>query len=350
MTSQSVSFGTMLFVSIAVMSSHALGGTAAISTGPNSSVDGYLQIAPDDYGAWADVTFGGSGDLFNPLGFGLAPTAFTSGFFLFLPGQQQRELLTDNNNWQQVFGPDATLSRAVTSLLVASDTNGDGVDDRLVSGFEVTGIGVNLQFDLTQKVQSVGGGVSFLRQDYTVTNNLSTAISFDMVRAFDGDLVWDGDFSNDEVGTTMHGAGLGAYVFQQEAAAPGVTAVTLSGLLGGDYYGGKNGVTPGGGPPSYGFGTDTQVWDAYGLPTSWLSHVAGVGYNTNGLSGTNPPGSINPPDAGMGLNFSLDLAALGSTTITVFHTYGQNAPVPAPGALALLGLAGLSGSLRRRCR
>ncbi|MEE9293855.1 MAG: PEP-CTERM sorting domain-containing protein [Phycisphaerae bacterium] len=104
----------------------------------------------------------------------------------------------------------------------------------------------------------------------------------------------------------------------------------------------------------FGFGTDLQVWNAFGIPKSWENFIAGVGQGINGVSGTAPPGGTPPEDGFTGLDFLFELGGGGglgpgdSTTFTVFHTYGQNFPVPAPGALALLGLAGLIGVRRRR--
>jgi hypothetical protein len=42
---------------------------------------------------------------------------------------------------------------------------------------------------------------------------------------------------------------------------------------------------PGGVEPAYAYGTDTQVWDAFGVPTNWRNNVANVGYDTDGQSG-----------------------------------------------------------------
>ena len=77
---------------------------------------------------------------------------------------------------------------------------------------------------------------------------------------------------------------------------PGTTAVTLSSLSAGDYYGGKRGVDPdgAGGSPPYDFGTDVDVWNALGVPIGWRRHIAGVGYDMNGTSGAVPPGAIPP--------------------------------------------------------
>ena len=334
--------GVMLLLPVAASAGY-------IATGANSNVDGYLDMGPDEYGSWCSATFGGLGDHFNPAGaHTLQEAAFTSGFFLFAGGNQ-RELLSGITDWQNVFAPDATLSRSVIMPNAFSDSSGNGVIDTATSAFRVFGGATDLAFDLTQRVDTFAAGVAFLRQDYAVTNNAATPISFWMVRAFDGDLLWDGGYDNDEVGTSMHGAGLGPYIFEQEASAPSVTAVTVSSLAGGDYYGGKHGITPPNGPPMYAYGTDTQVWDAYGVPASWANHVAGVGYNTNGVSGTQPPGSTSPYDGFVGLGFQIDDLAVGETRmITVFHTYGQNTPVPEPTSLVLLALGALG--LRRRRR
>ena len=192
-------------------------GTITIATGSDSSADGYLEVSPDDYGAWSSAGFGGGGDGFNPSGArGLQEVSFTDGFFLFNPAFGQRELLTDNQTWQDVFPADASLSRSVTSPLAASDSSGNGVDDTLTSSFSVGG-GLNLSVEVTQTVTSDTPGVSFLQQDYVVTNNSSGTVNLTFVRVLDADLVWGaGDFADDEVGTTMHGAGVGPYVFQQE--------------------------------------------------------------------------------------------------------------------------------------
>lgn len=321
---------------------------AQIATGPDPGIDGYLSIGPDEYGSWSSAGWGGGGDGFNPLGaHTLQEAAFTSGFFLFSAGTQ-RELLTENANWYG-FLDDASLSRSITVPNAFSDSSGDGVNDTVTSAFRVFGGTTDLAFDLTQRVSPFAAGVSFVQQDYTVTNTANEPISFSMVRAFDGDLLWDGGggWEDDEVGTSMHSAGLGPYVFEQEATDPSVTAITVSSLVGGNYYGGKHGITPPNGPPAYAYGTDTQVWDAFGIPASWVNHIAGVGYNTNGVSGPQPPGSTPPYDGFIGMDIPLEELAPGeSRTITVFHTYGQNIPVPEPTSLALLALGALC--LRRK--
>jgi uncharacterized protein (TIGR03382 family) len=273
--------------------------------------------------------------------------AFTSGFFIFTP--DGRDLLTDNASWRGVIGGgDGSLNRTITAGNLYSDTTGNGVNDTATSAFDVTGAGVNLSFGLKQHVNTAGGAVSFLKQDYSITNNGPEPIAFSLVRSFDGDLLWSGDFADDEVGTGANGGGVGPYVFEEEAG-DGSTAVTLSSLSGMDYYGGKHGIDPGGAGLPFDFGTDTEVWDNLGVPGNWRNFIAGVGYNTDGVSGAFPPGSTSPEDGFIGMDFAFELAEGQSVDFTVWHTYGSNMPVPTPGAMALLALGG-AGLLHRRRR
>jgi len=41
--------------------------------------------------------------------------------------------------------------------------------------------------------------VAVLTQEYTITNNGASPIDFEFLRAFDGGLLWSGDFTNDNV-------------------------------------------------------------------------------------------------------------------------------------------------------
>lgn len=333
---------------------------AQLRTGASSLANGYLEIRPDEYGAWAaDFTTGAigpNGDSFRPNGSTLQVTGFTSGFFLFAPGGQ-RELLTDNTQWQAStngaggppFSADTSLSRSVISPNVASDSSGDGINDTANSAFRVFAPagGTDLGFQLRQQVTNVSPSVSFMQQDYTVTNNSTAAITIKMVRAFDGDLLWDGNFESDSVGTSSNGSPLGPYAFIQEPAQPG-QSVTLSASNSTLYFGGKHGVAPPGGPPNFDFGTDTEVWDANGTPTSWVNLIAGIGYNINGQSGPSPPGSTVPRDGFIGIELiPLTLQAQQSINFTILHTYGQTTPVPEPATLGIFALVGLA-ALRRR--
>ncbi len=299
-----------------------------IATGTDSSADGYLELSPDEYGSYGafGVVNGITEDLFRPAGLSLQQTTFTSGLYLFNPAAGQQELLSDIQEWQDILLAGGGLDRSVTSANVASDTNGDTVNDTLVSSFRIFGGATDLSFDLTQLASSLGGGVAQLRQDYTITNDGAGPISFVLVRNYDGDLLWDSDFSNDEVGTTMHGAGLGSYVYMQEANIPGDTGVTLSCTSATKYYGGKNGVEPPLGFPAFGFGTDVQIWENGGIPTSWVNYIAGVDYDVNGDSGEFPPGVGDPADGFTGMEWEVSLDPGESTTLTLNTTYGQSTP------------------------
>ena len=334
-------------------------GFTAIATGPDQNVDGFLSIPADDYGQWASVGFSGGGDIYNPVGAaGPLEATFSSALFLFVPSRQQRTVLTENPDYLAI-GSDGSLLLSLDAPSVASDTNMDGVDDTLVSSFSAAGsASTALSFDLTQTVETCDGAV--LTQTYVMTNTDSASVDYVLARNYDADLVWNGDFSNDQVGTDFNMNGGDRYVFQEEAADP-ATSITVSSDSASSYYGGKQGIQPSGGPPPYDFGTDTEVFEAFGVPTSWQNHVANVGYDTDGVSGTMPG-----MDGFIGLGWSGTLGSGESTTITILTTFGQNfpgtcAPPPPPfdidiptlgqfGMIALVVLLAAFGltTLRRR--
>ena len=334
----------------------------SLRTGSNTAADGYLEIQPDEFGSWASAfsgnPFGPNADRFKPAGAILAVPTFTSGFFLFGPNNQ-RELLSNNTDWQATTNPgppaqppfsaDTSMNRAVLSANVASDSNLDGINDTAQSSFRVFSAtpGTDLSFNLTQRVQSAGPGVSFMTQNYTVTNNGSTSVSIGLVRAHDADLLYDNNFETDSVGAGGNGGPGRPYVFVQEPNQPG-QAVTMSMSGTGSYYGGKHGVVPPNGPPNFDFGTDTEVWDNNGVPASWRNLIAGVGYNTDGQSGPSPTGSTTPRDGFMGMDLALTLAPGQSQSFDVLFTYGQTSPVPEPATA--LGAAALAGLMLRRRR
>ena len=331
------------FLLIAALAMPAYGQFVDIDNGLGQGTNGHLRVGVDAYGSWASAGFGGTGDTYNPTGGGgqFAPkeAAFTSGFFIFTGNG--RELLSESGDWQGTFGPDATLDRQVTAPVAAAG-------DTATSSFRVFGSSVDLGFDVRQVVSALPNDAASITQTYVITNNATVPTDFSMVRAFDGDLLWDsggGDFADDEVGTESVGSGA-VSVFMQEENAPGVTRVTMSGSNANDYYGGKNGIDPNGGGVPFGFGTDVQVWDNFGIPFNWRDFIAGVGQNMNGTSGTNPPGSDpTTPDGFIGMDFNFALAAGETTTLVVTHTYGV--PEPTSGLMLMAGLMGL-GVLRRR--
>lgn len=296
-----------------------------IANGTDPAVDGFLSIAADGYGSWASGTFGGGvgggapGDQYNPVGpAGASEAAFTSGLMIFADlnndgTNDSRELLSDVADWQGVYTPDGTLSRGLTVANVASDTNSDGVNDTLTSEFVVAGTDFDLDFELTQ---SISGDV--MTQTYTVTNTGTTAAIFSIVSTFDGDLLWDaaGNFANDELGTDSNAAMSGASVFQQEAGNP-ATRVTVSSPEANVYYGGRQGQTPPGGLPNWGYGTDVQLYDARGVPATWANTLPVLGTNVDGVTGA----ASNDTFCGVSIDFNL--AAGASSTFTIVHDYGN---------------------------
>ncbi len=306
------------------------GPPVCIATGDDSAAPAHLEVCPDPYGAWTAPGYDGAGDRFNPVPgtLPLADDAFTAGTYLFRQPAGQRELLATSLSWQNVVGADASLQREITSESIAFDDDGDTVADRLASSFHVTGTGVDLSFDLDQAVDEAivdDLAVGVLTQTYTITNNGASPVDFTLVRVYDGDLLWTdggpGDFSNDAVGTA---SGLDLSVFLREAGTP-VTAVTMSSASATAYVGAKNGIDPDGvkGPgPAMGFGTGTELWDAYGMPGSWRNFIAGVDYDIDGESGPSPPDCTDPCDAHIVLEIPVSLAPLGSTVVVIRHTYG----------------------------
>ncbi|MHC4220354.1 MAG: hypothetical protein ACYSU7_18080 [Planctomycetota bacterium] len=299
-----------------------------MATGGGYTIDGYLVVGPDAYGAWTDPSFGGTpfgSDRYNPISAGdeLEIVSFSNGFFLFIRDTNQRELLASSVDWQNLVGPDDSLDREVTESLVPTDTNDDCAADHMTSQFEVTGVGVDLTFDLEQWVASPGAAIATLNQVYTVTNNLATPIAFVLLRHFDGNLVWQsGTFSDDWVGTTTNSPVIGRSVFFQEPNIA-ATTITLSSPQLTAYVGAKRGVNPDPSDPdcpAYGDGTDLQAWDAYGLPDCWRNHVANVGYGINGVSGSEPG-----DDARIAMEIAVSLPAGpgSSAAVEITFFYGQ---------------------------
>ena len=310
-----------------------------IATGPDELVDGFLAVAPDPYGSWSSDIFGGAGpgdpdwgDVFNPIDAGAGPreVSFSNGFFLFNALNAQRELLSNILDWQNTLSPDPSLERQIIGDgSLAFDDNLDGVFDRLESSFIVTGPGMDLTFDLTQQVESLGAGVATLTQTYAITNNSPAPVDFVLLRAVDHDMTWDAmsDIGDDSVGTDTNGLLLDRFVFLREVGLPG-TAVSISSPQGNLYYGAKSGIDPdGAGPgPAMSAGTTSLQWDSFGVPIGWENYIAGVGADIDGASGAAPAGCAANCDGSIGLEISVSLAGKASTVITITHTYGAAQP------------------------
>jgi hypothetical protein len=307
------------------------GGPVNMATGDDNTVDGYLRVKSDPYGSYADPGFGGTpggSDEFNPIGLDPSQPTYSAAYYVFLRDTNQRELLSNNPDWQDQydFSADDSLDREITQINVETDTNSDGVTDQLNSAFHVTGAGVDLSFALQQNVDSPEPGVATMTQQLEITNNLGQPITFELLRVLDGDLLWVGDASDDSVGTGTNGnPGADRYGFIQEAGMP-ETALTMSSPSAVSYAGGKLTVNPDPGDPDcpeYGYGSDTDQWDAYGLPDCWRNNIANVGYDTDGTSGSTPG-----TDAHVDLRAVISLPAgpAASQMVTWTHTYGLPYP------------------------
>jgi hypothetical protein len=328
-------------------------GTHEISNG--AAGDGSLRIRTDAFGSFQNILGQpGNGDIFDPpsAGAGAGQPTFSSGLFLFVAGTH-RELLSDSCAWQnsdltqqppgdpsRYFEADSSLTRLVTDCCLLSDTNGDGTNDTIGSAFSVTGVDVDLAFQLTQFVSEPNADdAAYLRQDYEITNNGAAPLPLTLVRSYDGDLPWAGSppHSDDWVGAAQ--AGEPWYVFERDPSSNRL-AVTLSSPTPPDaYFGGKTGIDPDGpgGSPPFGFGTSNALWDAFGVPDSWRNFVAGVGYSTPGESGSQPAGSSDPYDAFCGLQFDWTLQPGKSRTLTLIHSYGSTHPLFPTGGPPCLG-------------
>jgi|GEM_PF-6271485 len=310
-------------------------GPTVLATGPDPSADGYLRVTVDPFGSWGDFAGAGLSDHFNPSGPDTGqPIAFSSGFFIFVPARGQRELLSSLPDWLAIVDDDVATRIDGENNGIAADLNGDGVADATASSFSMTGGGTDLTIDLSQAVRSLGGGSAEITQVYAITNHEASTIEIELVRNFDGDLMFDDDFGNDEVGTTSSGDGSVSSAYIQEPGRP-ETRVVISGDATA-YYGGKSGIRPGNADPAYGFGTDLQIYDTLGLPTNWVDHIAGVGYRTEGNSGSDPAGCDENCDAFIGLKFKLKIESGATERITLSHTYGAVRPPKDP-CLTIVG-------------
>lgn len=88
-----------------------------------------------------------------------------------------------------------------------------------------------------------------------------------------------------------------------------------------------------------------KVLDSSGATVASLSFLNGVFTSTGGSFGTSSLGSASLNLAAGNYTFWSEFANGGTATSTVNFTFGA---IPAPGALALLGAAGLVGTRRRR--
>ena len=239
-------------------------------------------------------------------------------------------MLSNVIDWQGVFAPDDSVFRSIVGdgSLQFDEDPVDGIADRFESEFNLTGTDLDLNFELTQKIELIPGVATVLTHTLVITNSDPLSVDFTLVRSMDADLAWSGGFFDDSVGTDANGTAC-VYVFQGEMGLPS-TYITISSDQADVYFGVKTGVDPDGVGTCPPMDTGTALWDAYGVPCGWENYIAGVGANINGESGPAPPGCDVGCDASIGLSIPVTgLAPGASTTVIVHTTYGAASPLGA---------------------
>jgi hypothetical protein len=315
----------------------------------SATTNGHLEVSPDEYGSWSSDTFADAGllpanDEFKANGVAtIREVGFTNGWGLYVPSRNQREILTRNQTWKDVGVDDPSLNSIIVNPCLGVNTNGDGLFDESTSTVRVFGgqgpNNTDLTIDIHNDVDTntaAHPNVGFMTQTLNITNNSPNPVNFTLVRQVDNDLVFDAgqNFANDQVGTTTNGMPPPLFVRQSETTNAIFTSTVISSPFAADYYGAKNGCTPVPGPPAFGFGTDLQQWNAFGMPATWADVCANVPAGTggqpgvNGVSGATPACSITRQDASIGLNIPVSLGAgpAASTSVCIVFTYGQATP------------------------
>ncbi|MFQ5805572.1 MAG: hypothetical protein ACE5I3_03870 [Phycisphaerae bacterium] len=301
--------------------------------------DGELEVNPDNYGAVTVWDWVRNYDWYDPTGADpRANCSFAASTFVYNPATQDRVALGHHNrNLDQTYnmGAGGTLSYDIVWPLCSTDSNGDGLNDTATSTFHVFGGNgnYNLIFDLVQTVsQPAAGDVSTWTKVYTITNISDEPATFLIERHNDLDLMFD-NLWEDCAGAASVGGVRNVYMREADVVPNHENlVVALSGTPGYVYCAGRSGFDPDGpgGDDAMGFGTDFQVWNNFGIPTSWQNYTAGIGYNVDGiLPEQRPPGSADPYDGFMLLQWDVALAPGESTEIEVVTTYGSEVPVAA---------------------
>lgn len=315
-------------------------GPEFVSLSNNLAGDGRLVVNPDTFGGVTVWGWPDNFDFYDPAGAPpLGSPSFASSLFLYagtvaagdriVLGAAGRNLATT------YFG---SYVATITGALVASDADGDTVNDTADSAFTVTGgtnVVMNLGVALKQRVfkPAAGSSVARFRQRWTITNNAAAAASFRVQRHLDADMLYI-DATAEDVSGSIDAPGcnpINPYQRDETAGVPTPGTTAIIGLVtttpGGSYYAGKAGFDPDGaaGPdPAFAFGTDFQIWNNYGLPPSWKNHTAGIGNSplAGELPGTQPVGSLTPFDSFIGYEWDVNLAPGASITIETTQVYG----------------------------
>lgn len=189
----------------------------------NGSGDGAVSIKVDGYGSFGSSNNGaGGGTTYNPIGsLAAGGTTFESGLF-FSPSAHF--LTTDTG----------------TTLSGAPDPFGTGLPQIVISKSGTTATSSwdlsGYHFALTQVLSPANPTLgSAFTQTYEITNNTGAQATIRLVRYFDGDLYFSGDFSNDFGGISADGSTLYEFDSGDSTTTP-VTRVGISATAGANHH------------------------------------------------------------------------------------------------------------------
>ncbi len=313
-----------------------LGAPSFIATGPDSGVDGYLDLFVDGFGSASQAAGGPLWiDHFNPVGHPLGNPTWANTTMLFT-GAADRVALSLHEGTVFYYS-DSTMTTTFVDPNVLSDQNKDGVDDQIVSHFIVSGA-LELDIILTQNVETsiAEGGTPYANWtvSYEITNTGSAA-TFDILRWTDADILYgSNDWEDDTVGTgTNGGSECNRYLYQGEVGDPSASLTSSTNQPNALYVGSKRfyDLDCDGPVPPFDFGIDPDpVWSNNGLRPEYANYVAGVGTDIDGESGAAPNDGCDPPNTGadgsMGIQSSITLGANETTTVVFMLTYGAITP------------------------
>jgi hypothetical protein len=295
-------------LALSMMATPSLADTLTTGTG-----DGQVVLNVDGFG-----TIGSNGAFYNPLGTG------TSASTIFLSTLSYR----------------IGASGARTEVNAGTLVSFGGTDTSRVSVFTLP----QLSVALTQTVASLfdSNGVqtgSQLTQSYAFTNLGSSAISLDLARYIDGDLLFDGSLTDGGGRLTSNGAPL---LFEIDSATGASTASTFLGLY--NTGGTQNGY---------------RIGQYSVLRTAILN---GDAFDNTITNDTNPVDGFIDAGAGydvaLGLGSLLNIGAGATSTLNTVTLFGSGAPgsvvtpVPEPvtWAMLMIGFGAIGGVLRRLVR